>query len=524
MEQYSSTGFSPDDHVIPESKAAETDVSSAPVNLIVYTGEHDVKTVPLADELIIGSSSDDGILTIESRYLSRMHGKFFKSQDSYYYQDLENKNGTYINGVRLGTGPLAGRDKYRLEDGDILKIQGDAFDSSEGSQIAAIVFRTKSLEQLQWRSISLEETSSTYYISRHEEQTKDNEVAAGSGDIPDLPRHRASLYYKDGRWYLHDDNTKYGVFLDNQKIEDDTLLKTKDILRIGNTLFFYNGNELIYSHKESSNNNLMVHIEERSVWNLFRKKILLENIDLTISPGEMVLILGGSGAGKTTFVNAVMGYEKAKGVIKEGDRDIYRDYNGMKYQIGFVPQQDLLRGEDTVYNTLENAAEMKLPKNIEKEERLSRIDKVLEMFGLGTEKHTLVDKLSGGQRKRLSIAVEFISDPSLFFLDEPDSGLDGVMARSLMQNLRNIADQQKIVLVITHSPDRVFDLFDKVIVLAKSPSDNAGHLAFFGLIDEAREFFGVETMEEIVKRINREDEGGENRADEFIRKFEALNC
>lgn len=138
------------------------------------------------------------------------------------------------------------------------------------------------------------------------------------------------------------------------------------------------------------------------------------------------------------------------------------------------------------------------------------------------EKKTLVEKLSGGQRKRLSIAVEFVAKPELFFLDEPDSGLDGVMARYLMENLRRIADQEKIVVVITHTPDRAVDLFDKVVVLAKSQEDNVGRLAFFGNIDEAKQFFDVDTMEQIIKRINRPDEGGEGRADEFIEKFEEL--
>ena len=165
----------------------------------------------------------------------------------------------------------------------------------------------------------------------------------------------------------------------------------------------------------------------------------------------MVLILGGSGAGKTTFINAVMGYEKAKGTIKEGDRDIYRNYNQMKYEIGFVPQQDLLREDDTVYDTLDNAAEMKLPVSLDKDSRKARIEQVLELMGLEREKDSLVEKLSGGQRRRLSIAVEFIADPSLFFLDEPDSGLDGIMARTLMENLRRIADENKIVIVITHT-------------------------------------------------------------------------
>ena len=119
--------------------------------------------------------------------------------------------------------------------------------------------------------------------------------------------------------------------------------------------------------------------------------------------------------------------------------------------------------------------------------------------------------------------MEFISDPSLFILDEPDSGLDGVMARELMQQLRLIADRGKIIIVITHTPDRVIDLFDDVIVLAKD-SGRTGRLAFFGPIEEAREFFGKDSMEHIVMSVNREEEGGEGRADDFIAKYaEAQN-
>ena len=234
----------------------------------------------------------------------------------------------------------------------------------------------------------------------------------------------------------------------------------------------------------------------------------------------MVLILGGSGAGKTTFINAVMGYEKAKGTIKEGDRDIYRNYNQMKYEIGFVPQQDLLREDDTVYDTLDNAAEMKLPVSLDKDSRKARIEQVLELMGLEREKDSLVEKLSGGQRRRLSIAVEFIADPSLFFLDEPDSGLDGIMARTLMENLRRIADENKIVIVITHTLPTGRRIFlTRFVVLAKSQESNVGRLAFYGMIDEAKEFFGTDSLEGIVKRINREDEGGRRTGRRIYKKI-----
>ena len=147
------------------------------------------------------------------------------------------------------------------------------------------------------------------------------------------------------------------------------------------------------------------------------------------------------------------------------------------------------------------------------------MDEVLDEFGLAHHKDSLVKELSGGQRKRLSIACEYIGDPSLFILDEPDSGLDGVIARELMERLRRIADSGKIVIVITHTPDRVVDLFDQIIVLAKD-SKKTGRLAFFGTIDEARKFFGKEKMEDIIKVINTKEEGGEGRADELIERFE----
>ena len=114
-------------------------------------------------------------------------------------------------------------------------------------------------------------------------------------------------------------------------------------------------------------------------------------------------------------------------------------------------------------------------------------------------------------------------DPELFILDEPDSGLDGVIAREIFTKLRSVADDGKIVIVITHTPDRVIDLFDKVIVLGRD-SGRVGRLAFYGSPDEARAFFGKDTMEGIVMCVNRKEEGGEGRADEFIARYAALTA
>lgn len=263
---------------------------------------------------------------------------------------------------------------------------------------------------------------------------------------------------------------------------------------------------------------LTVNLEDRTVREFLTTKTLLRDIHLTIQPGHMVMLLGGSGAGKTTLINAIIGYEKAHAEVMLDGENVYHQYKQMQYEVGFVPQQDLMRGEDTVYNTLMDAAALRLPQDFSHEDRKKRVHEVMEMFGLLPIEKSLVDKLSGGQRKRLSIAMEFISNPNLFILDEPDSGLDGVMARDLMTRLRHVADQGKIVIVITHTPDRVADLFDDLIVLAKDAA-RTGRLAFYGSMDEAREFFDTDRMERIVMRINREEEDGEGRADEFIQKY-----
>ena len=263
---------------------------------------------------------------------------------------------------------------------------------------------------------------------------------------------------------------------------------------------------------------LTVNLKERTVTEFFQKKTLLRDIHMNIPQGHMVLLLGGSGAGKTTFLNAVNGYEKANAEVVLNSSNMYTQYKKMQYEVGFVPQGEMMRGKDTVLNTLLDAAKLRLPKGVSASQRRERVEEVMDIFGLKPVKNNLVEKLSGGQKKRLSISMEFISNPSLFILDEPDSGLDGVMARELFEQLRKIADTGKIVIVITHTPDRVIDLFDDVIVLAKD-SARTGRLAFYGSIEEARAFFGRERMEEIVKSVNRKEEGGDGLADEFVIKY-----
>lgn len=299
------------------------------------------------------------------------------------------------------------------------------------------------------------------------------------------------------------------------------LLEIEEAYRAGTAPTEFAGAGIQWQGPASSG--LSIDVRERTVKDFAKKRYLLKDIAMDIPNGSMVLLLGGSGAGKTTFVNAVIGYEKADAEVYLNGRDVYRNYDQVKYRIGFVPQQNLIRGNDTVLRTISDAAEIRVSKDLSRKDRREKIREVLDMLGIASGARGLVSKKSGGQLRRISIAMELVADPELFVLDEPDSGLDGVIAREIFEKLRSIADTGRIVMTITHSPDRVIDLFDKVIVLAKD-SGRVGRLAFYGSPQEAREFFGRDTMEQIILAINRKEEGGEGLADEFIQRFAQRNA
>lgn len=511
--------------------------------LILFDERHVIETSALGVLTTLGRSADRSVcdIRIDSPIVSRVHGEIAMIDGQYYYKDLNSTNGTYVNRVLIGQNSAEKKQAVPLKDGDVLCFDVRCDGKSSPNRVFAL-FAAFGGADAHWSALELHSGIAEICIGR-------SGHSALQIDRDTISEKHASFFSTANGWAVIDHQSTNGVYLNGKRMSAPRYLKEFDVVRIADSYFIFTGERLLFSDgsiakadgeapkqqapveretpkpsavSAQSGGELVIHIVERSVFQRFKKSLLLQNIDLTVSSGEMVLILGASGAGKTTFINAVMGYEKANGKILYKDTDIYAEYEQMKYEIGFVPQQDLLRGSDTVYDTLSNAAEMKLPRKMSYEAREERITKVLRELGLSKERETLVSKLSGGQRKRLSIAVELISNPGLFFLDEPDSGVDNIMGRGIMENLRAIADQGKIVMVITHSPERAADLFDKVVVLAKSTKDNCGHMAFYGSIPEAFRFFGVNAFKEIVRKINRPDENGEGLSDYFIEKYAAL--
>ena len=428
-------------------------------------------------------------LQLEYSFLDKDQGEIYSENGKWYYKNNSEDVFTFVAGKHLGKGETT-----ELKDGSVIRLVNE--------RMLTAVFFAQFQSGRDWVILNMDDGRHTVNITEKGADSKDASL---------------TFSFENGHWTMQEFVAEE-VSHNGEPVHDKVKIRIDDDIQIGDTRFVFEGSGLVYGYP-IQDSGLSIQIDERSVHKAMKKVKLLEDINLSIEPGNMVLILGGSGAGKSTFVNAVTGYEKANATIREGDVDFYRDYEQIKYRIGFVPQENLMRNEDTVGSTVKNAADMRLPRDMSSEEKQRRIAAVLETFGLSGREKELVSKLSGGQKKRLSICMEFIASPSLFILDEPDSGLDGIMATELMENLRLIACQGKTVLVITHAPDRVAYLFDKVIVLAKNTETKVGQLAFYGGIQEARDFFGVDTMENVVKCINAKNEGGEGRADEFIEKY-----
>ncbi len=225
------------------------------------------------------------------------------------------------------------------------------------------------------------------------------------------------------------------------------------------------------------------------------KQNVLQNISLVIEPREFVVVVGQSGSGKSSLVDAISGYRPANsGQVYINGVDIYQNFDAVRNNIGYVPQRDIIHMELTPYEALDYAARLRLPENTTPEERHQRVMEALTELDLVPQKDTPTHMLSGGQQKRVSIGVELLTRPHLFFLDEPTSGLDPANEASLMQLMRKLADQGRTIVLITHATKNIA-LADKVVFLTRG-----GYLAYFGSPEQALAYFEPYRAEEHRKQ------------------------
>ncbi|MFQ5473867.1 MAG: ATP-binding cassette domain-containing protein, partial [Dehalococcoidia bacterium] len=226
---------------------------------------------------------------------------------------------------------------------------------------------------------------------------------------------------------------------------------------------------------------------------------LLQDISLSINAREFVAIVGVSGAGKSTLLDTLNGFRPAtEGAVMVNGSNLYRNFDAYRTNLGYVPQDDIIHKELTVQSALEYAARLRLPSDMTPAERRDRVEDVMQTLGLAARRDVPIVRLSGGQRKRVSIGAELLTRPALFYLDEATSGLDPGTESQMMRLLRKLSDEGHTILLITHATKNVM-LCDQVVFLAAG-----GNLAWFGPPDEALKHFEVDDFDGIYEKL--EDE------------------
>ncbi len=299
-------------------------------------------------------------------------------------------------------------------------------------------------------------------------------------DAPTVSRFHAQIRRVDQRYHLRDLHSSQGVFVNNQRVIEEAWLKPNDQVRIGPYQFIL-GQDRLFQVGETVG--LGLGAIRLNKW--VRKDLnILKDVSLVVQPGEFIAVVGQSGGGKSTLVDAISGYRPATdGRVVVNGVDIYQHFDPVRNDIGFVPQRDIIHMELTVYQALDYAARLRMPSDTTPEERRRRVMEVMDDLDLTHRKDVQVCSLSGGQQKRVSIGVELLTRPGLFFLDEPTSGLDPGTETALMQLLRRLADRGHTIILITHATRNVL-LADKIVFMARG-----GYMAWFGPPEEALDYF-----------------------------------
>ncbi len=313
-------------------------------------------------------------------------------------------------------------------------------------------------------------------------------------DDPRVSRRHARLLRSGEQVTIEDLGTLIGTFVSGRRITAPQALRPGDIVAIGRfTLKLAPDGNL--EQRDYRGN---VSIEARGVTVEVPGHRLLEGVSLTIYPSELVALMGPSGAGKTTLMNALNGYTPpAAGSVLFNGRDLYAHYDEFQGVVGYVPQDDIMHRDLTVGQALYYTARFRLPEDTSGYEIGKRIGEVIAQLGLEGTEQVLIGSpekkgISGGQRKRVNLAMELLTDPAVLFLDEPTSGLSSEDALMVMKLLRKLADGGRTIIVTIHQPSlEAYRLLDDLILVSKdAKSPEPGRLAYFGpAYPQAVDFF-----------------------------------
>jgi ABC transport system ATP-binding/permease protein len=299
-----------------------------------------------------------------------------------------------------------------------------------------------------------------------------------------------------GRFEIADLGSHNGTYVNGERIDKRRLLTERDLVSIGHSTFVLIGGQLLEYVDEGG-----VSFTAQGL-RVFRpdgkggSKCTLD-IDFPVPEKCLMAVVGPSGAGKSTLLGALTGFDPAgEGAVLYDNRDLYTHYAELRHRIGLVPQKDIVHLQLTAREALGYAAELRFSSDTGKAERDKRVVEVIDELGLTAHAQTRADRLSGGQLKRVSVAMELLTKPSLLFLDEPTSGLDPGLDLQVMTKMKELAQDGRTVIVVTHSTENL-DACDRLLVLAKG-----GKIAYYGPPAEGLAYFGKPRWPEVFVDLN----------------------
>ncbi len=326
-------------------------------------------------------------------------------------------------------------------------------------------------------------------------RTADNDLVVD--DVLTSRRH-ARLIVGPAGLQIEDLGSVNGTFVNGTR-QRVAVLHEGDTVTIGNVDFVVAQGNLIRRPADRGSAGLALHQLGFAVDGAGQ---LLVDVSLTARPGSLTAVIGPSGAGKSTLAKLVAGTtHPSAGIVTFEGRNLHAEYEALRSRIGMVPQDDVLHRQLTVRQALGYAAELRLPPDTSSAERDRLVAGVLAELELSEHADTRVDRLSGGQRKRASVALELLTRPSLLILDEPTSGLDPSLDRQVMTTLRGLADTGLVVLVITHSLTYL-GMCDQVLLLAPG-----GKTAYVGNPGGIAAALGSSDWADIFARVAADPDG-----------------
>ncbi|MFE6865755.1 FHA domain-containing protein [Kitasatospora sp. NPDC057692] len=441
-------------------------------------------------------------IVLDDPRVSWHHAVLRTSAGHWHLDDVGSTNGTFADGRRIRSEDVGPGTRLRFgnaADGPaatLTGLPGGAPDGSPGPAPAPASVERPSLVAprvsgtFRRPSAVLRLPGRTVRIGR----APDNDLV-----LDDLlvSRHHAELRtLPDGGHEIADLGSHNGSYLNGVPV-DRAPVGPADIVGIGHFALCLAGDELV---EYTDTGEISLNVQGLVVRVGADRRVLLDDVSFPLAEKALLAVAGPSGAGKSTLLNALTGLRPAdEGTVLYDGRDLYRDYAELRRRIGLVPQDDILHTQLTVRRALSYAAELRFPGDTAAAERAARVSEVIRELGLDSRADLVISSLSGGQRKRVSVALELLTKPSLLFLDEPTSGLDPGMERSVMQMLRGLADDGRTVVVVTHSVLSL-DVCDRLLVLAPG-----GRTAYYGPPDEALPFFGFTEWPQAFEAFENED-------------------